>query len=105
MNQRFTYLRPTSIAEAVMMLQDKCSKAKVLAGGTDLLVQMRRDVIKSNYLISLKNLPLNFIEKVNSGIRIGSITTIGPLARSGVIREKFYGFVGSISHDRQCSSS
>jgi xanthine dehydrogenase iron-sulfur cluster and FAD-binding subunit A len=40
------YLAPTTLAEAVSAFADAGSAARILAGGTDLLVQMRAGVIR-----------------------------------------------------------
>ena len=38
----FTYHRAKSLAEALKLLADHENEAKILAGGTDLLLQMKR---------------------------------------------------------------
>ena len=38
---RFEYLEPTSLDEAIALLERHNGKAKILAGGTDIVVQMR----------------------------------------------------------------
>jgi carbon-monoxide dehydrogenase medium subunit len=53
----FEYRAPTSIGEAVALLADKGKKARPLAGGTDLLVQLRRDLLKLDLLVDVKRIP------------------------------------------------
>ena len=43
---RFEYLAPSNIQEAIELLERFDGKAKIIAGGTDLLVQMRKKTIR-----------------------------------------------------------
>jgi CO/xanthine dehydrogenase FAD-binding subunit len=52
----FEYHRARSVAEAAMMLKTYGSEARVLAGGTDLMLQMQRQYLSPGYLISLKGI-------------------------------------------------
>jgi carbon-monoxide dehydrogenase medium subunit len=51
----FEYLSPQSVQEACALLIQYGANAKVLAGGSDLLVKMKDGLMKPAYL-SLKNL-------------------------------------------------
>ena len=81
---RFNYLEPTTIEEAVSILSKYDGKAKVLAGGTDLLVQMRNKAIELEYVVDIGYIPgldyINYDEK--QGLRIGALTTIRAIERS-----------------------
>ena len=60
--ETFQYLKPTSLAEALGLLNEHGDKAKVIAGGTDLMIQWKKRLLSPDYLISLRNVPeLNFI--------------------------------------------
>jgi carbon-monoxide dehydrogenase medium subunit len=50
------YLAPTTLAEAVSAFADAGSAARILAGGTDLLVQMRAGVIRPEMIIDIKKI-------------------------------------------------
>ncbi len=54
----FEYLTPTTIEDACSLLEQHGSKAKLLAGGTDLLVDMKERKKVPQYLIGLKNSPI-----------------------------------------------
>jgi carbon-monoxide dehydrogenase medium subunit len=74
----FTYLEPTTLEEALDLLHQYGERAKVLAGGTDLVVQMKQGKVNPEAVISLARVPgLDFIA-VNGEIRIGPLT---PLCR------------------------
>ncbi len=77
----FAYFEPETIEEVLALLQQHGDQAKVLSGGTDLVVQMKTGKIFPRVVIGLRRLPeLNFIE-VDSGIRIGPLTSMNEIAR------------------------
>lgn len=88
---KFDHLEPRSIDEACSMLAAHKDKARLLSGGTDLLVMMKQRVVTPPYLINLKSIAgLSYIEyDANSGLRIGSLTTLSAVVRSPVVKEKF----------------
>lgn len=53
----FEYVAPTSIAEAVALLAARGERARPLAGGTDLLVQMRSGRMDLDLLVDVKRIP------------------------------------------------
>ena len=66
---------PRSIAE-VLKLSGKIKGARLLAGGTDLLVDIKQGLIKTRDIISLQEIKeLKGIEKKSKEIRIGSLAT------------------------------
>ncbi len=85
----FAYLRPKSLADACRQLRSP--KARVHAGGTDLLGCLRDGVFGAEKLVSLGGLDkLRGIEKTaNGGTRIGALTTIAEIAASGLIRQSY----------------
>ncbi len=68
-----TYESPNSVDEAVKLLAAAGGDAKVLAGGTDLLVQLRTGMIKPSHIIDVKNIPeTTVIKEENGSYRVGS---------------------------------
>lgn len=53
----FDYKRPSSVAEAVGLLERSGGNAKLLAGGTDVLVQLREGLRKADLVIDIKKIP------------------------------------------------
>ena len=85
----FQYLKPTSLEDAVALLARYGDKARVVAGGTDLMIQWKKKLVSPDYMISVRNIPeLNFIH-LNGDLSIGSATTHRTLEISTEIREKF----------------
>jgi carbon-monoxide dehydrogenase medium subunit len=87
----FAYFEPKSISEAISLLAKHKDEVKVIAGGTDLLVEMKQDHIRPKYLINLKTVPgLDYIVyDPKDGLRIGALTTIRALQKSAEIRENY----------------
>lgn len=63
-------------------------EARVLAGGTDLLVNIKQRTKEPRYIISLKRLPLAYIEEGEGGIRIGAVTKLRAIEKSILVRKK-----------------
>jgi aerobic carbon-monoxide dehydrogenase medium subunit len=70
------YEAPKSLDQAVALLAAEKGEARVLAGGTDLLVQMRTDVIEPTLLVDIKGIAeLRQIKEEAGGFRIGAAVT------------------------------
>ena len=54
--KRFDYLAPDSLEQAIAILQERGDGGKLLAGGTDLLVQMKEAGLRPSYVVSLRRL-------------------------------------------------
>lgn len=93
MLKKFEYFRPKSVQKVLSFLKEYGQEAKILAGGTDLLVQMEREIIAPypKYLIDIRGIPqLAFIKEESKGrMRIGAATTLGTLERTPSIKDKF----------------
>lgn len=88
---RCEFLEPETIAEASAILRMSGGMASIIAGGTDLLVNMKKNQMQPASLISLSSLKelhyMHFDEK--NGLDIGSMVTIAELAKSSIIKERF----------------
>jgi CO/xanthine dehydrogenase FAD-binding subunit len=84
----FSYFEPTTIEEAVRMLRKQGGQARPLAGGTDLLVRMKRGEILPSALINLKRIKgLDKIRKgPGRGISVGALTPVSTIEQSPLIR-------------------
>ena len=85
----FEYLKPASLKEALAMLDQYGDKAKLIAGGTDLMVQWKKKIISPEYMISLRNVPELHSIECDGALKIGGATTHRALEVSSVIRERF----------------
>ncbi|MBI3075785.1 MAG: xanthine dehydrogenase family protein subunit M [Deltaproteobacteria bacterium] len=70
------YFRPSSIQEATRILEAQGKQAKVLAGGTDLVVLYRAGKVRPASVVSLNAIPgLNQLELTNKGLHLGALVT------------------------------
>ncbi len=87
----FDYLMPKTVREACSLLSRYKEKARVVAGGTDLLVLIKNRQIAPQYVINLKTIPdLDYIKYIDGeGLRIGVLATMHDIENSPIIRERF----------------
>jgi len=83
----FTLILPTSIEETIKLVAEYRGKAKILAGGTDVLVMMKNGLITSNILIKIGRIKeLHFINcSIKNGLALGALSTIRDIERSAKI--------------------
>jgi carbon-monoxide dehydrogenase medium subunit len=88
---KFEYLAPRSIAAICDALAEHPGEARLLGGGTDIILQMRRREIAPRYIIGLKGVAeLAFLREQASGdLAIGAMTTVQAIATSPAIRNKY----------------
>ena len=88
--KKFVYIRPESVTEACAVLQEAGSTARVLAGGTDVLVAMKEKGLSLASLVDIKGLTeLMGIKEVNGGLKIGALTTLHEVEISPLVMRKF----------------
>jgi carbon-monoxide dehydrogenase medium subunit len=87
----YDYLEPATIAEACAMLNKGNGKAAIIAGGTDLLVNMKKSLVKPDSLVSLASLTgLNKIQfDERNGLSLGPLVTVAQVNGSDIIRDRF----------------
>jgi CO/xanthine dehydrogenase FAD-binding subunit len=85
--QRFDYLAPQNLAEAIEMMSDR-PEATPLAGGTDILIQMKENH-SVEALLSLKRVAEVHQFVHNGTLTIGSMVTVGRIAADQLIQEDY----------------
>ncbi len=86
------YAAPATVAAAVKALDAAKGKAKVLAGGTDLLVQLRAGRINAQTVIDIKQIPeLRKIKKDKGGFRVGAAVSGAELGENEDFRATWPG--------------
>lgn len=87
---KFDFHRPASIAEACEILDRHGDSASLLAGGTDVLVNLRRKRIAPLHLVGLDRVPdLCGISTVKEEVLVGSLVTAADIAESRLLRRRF----------------
>jgi len=89
---RFDYLRPDTLDEALAFLATYRDGARILAGGTDLLVRMKKGLLAPKTLISLKQLDeLVYIRretrKGKDCLLVGAKTSIADIISSNLVQQ------------------
>ena len=70
------YEAPESLDAAVALLNNESGTARVLAGGTDLIVQMRADMVDPDLVVDIKKIDeMRTISEENGGWRVGAAVT------------------------------
>jgi carbon-monoxide dehydrogenase medium subunit len=90
---RFEYAAPATLAEAVAVLGRGNGKASVLAGGTDLLVEIREHLRRPDCVVNIKRIPgLAALGYDGArGLGFGALVTAREIELSPVVREKYPG--------------
>ena len=88
------YKAPGSIDEAVTLLAQASGSAQILAGGTDLLVQIRAGFAKPSLVVDVKNIPeLQTISLDDDGVRIGAAVSGAELGENDAVKAAWPGLV------------
>jgi 4-hydroxybenzoyl-CoA reductase subunit beta len=88
--KRFEYFEPSTIKEAVRILSVHGPEAEVLAGGTDLIVSLKKGLKNPRCIVYLKDITgLDDIEySQKDGFKIGALATLHGIESSPLIQEK-----------------
>ncbi len=96
--RRFEYYEPESLSEAVSLLGRFNGQASVLAGGTDLLIEIKEQIRFPDYVIDIKKIPgldhLTYEDRV--GLRIGALVTARAVETFPVVTEKYAGLAQAV---------
>lgn len=85
----FEYHKPKDINETFILLSEYKNKAKILAGGTDLIVHLKEEITKPEIVIDIKGITeLNKFEISEDNIFIGAGITFTEIIESHKLKEK-----------------
>ncbi|MFH1651059.1 MAG: xanthine dehydrogenase family protein subunit M [Chloroflexota bacterium] len=87
----FEYLAPHTIEGAISALREQPEATRVIAGGTDLLLEMRRRDVTPERLLGLSNIPgIDYLKYGETdGLRLGAMATLSAVEKSPLVREKY----------------
>jgi 4-hydroxybenzoyl-CoA reductase subunit beta len=86
----FDFRAPSTLEEALSILDDYHGGAQVLAGGTDLIPLMKYGLDAPGTIMSLKNVTsLSGIKLENKEFHIGAMTSLADLLSSSIIKDNF----------------
>ena len=97
--QAFEYVSASSIQDVIAMLSNGKSPARILSGGTDLLVQLREGRAKARLVIDVKSIPeFNEITyDAQSGLRLGAAASCYRICHDIRVAAHYPGLVDAIS--------
>jgi CO/xanthine dehydrogenase FAD-binding subunit len=99
LTREFDYHRPGSLGEAFELLAEYGDSAKVIAGGTDVVPQLKYEKIAPNHLITLMKIPgLSDIKENNGGLNIGACARLRDVKRACAQGPRY-----AALHDALCS--
>ena len=86
--QPFEYERPTSLAGALALLAEHGADARLLAGGTDLIIRLRDGTIRPRVVVDVKGIAEldGEIREADGYLRIGAMTVMTDIAADELIR-------------------
>jgi len=95
----FSYFEPEKVKAALTLLAEHKGRAKILAGGTDLIPQMKRGLTCPEAVINLSQIRrLKEMKEGRQGLRIGAMVSLGVLERKAIIASRYPGLREAITH-------
>jgi aerobic carbon-monoxide dehydrogenase medium subunit len=88
--RRFELMLPRSVDEALAILKQRGADAKLLAGGTDLLPQMKNGVLKPACVVDLSGVErLRALKAETAGLRVGAAVSARALELDAATRKAY----------------
>ncbi|MBI1926748.1 FAD binding domain-containing protein, partial [Candidatus Poribacteria bacterium] len=88
--ENFAYVNAKSVEQVPSLLSDKWGETAIIAGGTDLLGELKEYIITPKKVVNLKTIPgLNEIKEDSSGLTIGALATIAEIAEHPTIQKHY----------------
>ncbi|HVH90661.1 MAG TPA: FAD binding domain-containing protein, partial [Candidatus Acidoferrum sp.] len=85
----FEYRTPKNLKEVHATLKEFGTDAKLIAGGTALVIMMKQRLVRPSCLVSLRSVRgLNAIELKDGGLRIGGLATHREVEDSSLVRRR-----------------
>jgi len=86
---KFRVATPTRVDEAVRLLAEAGDKALIVAGGTDLVPNLKHELFTPELLVSLARIPelTGVREDAEGWLHLGAMTTLAEVAASAVVRD------------------
>ena len=92
----FGYVSAKDLEHAITLLGEHGARAKILAGGTDLLVELKHAVHNPEVIVDVSRLhELKTIAVADDGLHIGALVTHSDIMNSPVIRDMFPALVAA----------
>jgi carbon-monoxide dehydrogenase medium subunit len=83
------YMAPANLVDALQVKKKMGAQARVIAGGTDLILRMRDQVLSPSMLIDLRRISLDGIELSGDEMRLGAFVSLSQVLESDDIEKYF----------------
>ena len=88
--RRFELALPRSVDEALRVLSERASEAKLLAGGTDLLPQLKNGLLKPAWVVDLSGVErVRTLRSDSGGLRVGAAVSARTLERDATTQKTY----------------
>lgn len=83
------FITPASLDDALGIKNERGTEARIIAGGTDLILRMRDKVLSPSLLIDLRRLSLDTIEFTRNGLKLGAFVSLSQVFESADIEKNY----------------
>lgn len=95
----FTYHAPTTVAEAVSMLEQYQESCTVVAGGTDVVIELNEGHKTPDHVIDIKKInELHYVKEEDGLVKLGALSTFDELENNAYVREHLPALTETASH-------
>lgn len=97
--KRFDYYEPVSLAEASALLAQLGKDASIIAGGTDLLVELKENLRTALHVVNIKKIPdlREFSFDPQAGLRFGALVSVREIETSPVVIQNYPNLAKAVS--------
>ncbi|MGD2294917.1 MAG: xanthine dehydrogenase family protein subunit M, partial [Candidatus Aminicenantes bacterium] len=90
--KNFKIAEPQTLEQVTSLAAGDFPAFFLLAGGTDLLGEIKDEIINPDTVVDLRNIPdMAYIKEDRNGVRIGAMTTVAELSGNALINQKYPG--------------
>ena len=90
--KNFKIAEPQTLDQVTSLASEKKDRYFLMAGGTDLLTEIKDEIIEPEVVVALNSIPdLCYIKKEKDGVRIGALTSVARLAEDPLIKNEYPG--------------
>lgn len=91
------YVKPESFEAAAALLRDETGVSRILAGGTDVLVQLKAEMVEPDLMVDLKHLPgMREIAAEDGGFRVGAAVSGAEMGEHAALKALWPGVVEGV---------
>jgi carbon-monoxide dehydrogenase medium subunit len=96
--KKFDYFKPKTLDEALALLAQHGERAKLIAGGTDIIVMVKQKTMAPDILVSLQGIPGLDRIQYNGSLSIGPMVTHRAIEKSEVIQKNFSALADAVDY-------